>query len=791
MEPISPRTRVPDDWIHPALKKQLADRGHLGSTHKECIELLEQQHTNMEDATVRRQKLLEEKIRQLEEIDRHRQSMAEEIKEGEKQLVNLRYVHDRLGEQLIMQKTIGKQDFFGFSGVDDLQAFSCVFGVGGINTWGRVMSCFAADDETRYRFFTRYAPLFTTIGDEPMTARRVTEPVFFDEMCLVETEGRRCINPACPYWHRNQLEHVKLGCMELFTRAAMCIKGHSSICDAASVFASFYASIEATTDLVDAVRLQRDLLNCIADFGWAAALLGEEPSSTWGAPLLPPPNLPLQHVASLLRDSKEHTLWGHILQAKSDPVVAATALFRQHTDSLSWRCLMRVAGTTTDRLLWLATRGIALFPTSPFIRLSYLSVLLKSGCAVPDCVEACLSSAQLLSDQAAIATYSHQDTQWCEMTARYIAYMVAMVCVHVAGADPEAAAGLLKEVVELPGRICLLPLALQNLTLFLVVLRQTKRLEGVEVLPLASISDVAFTLGECFPHRSQEECGRLLSRQLSLLNLCASEGMDTTLTEYMRSHVHLSLIHAFSADTQLVDKILIMSPVHSALGLTEIWVEYLRFVGRRDGAEPLISLVHTLLASCHSPLLVVRLVRFLQLHDESVETVIDIFLEKFATQRGISLENVPQLAMGHSPGIPAEEWIPFIILYSLRLRLQERLELLLGVPLDLFCEMVELVVLLWLETLQVALLLRDDNVFRHCTRQGLLLLREPFLHQFSAVDWGFDDMVSYAHLATLMVYRAVPIFLGTAHELTAHYRGIVLEVGAELHVVHPFLLSAE
>ncbi|RNF15089.1 uncharacterized protein Tco025E_05607 [Trypanosoma conorhini] len=791
MDPLPPKTRVPEDWIHPALKRQLKDRGRLGGTPAERMEVLERQHTNMEGAVALRQRSLEEKRRQLAEMDRRRQRMAEEINEEEKQAMNLSYVHDRLGEQLIVQKTIGNQEFCGFSGAADLQASSCALSVSGIDTWGQMLSCFTADEETRRRFFASYAPLFTTTGDTAMTVREVTEPVFFDEACLMETEGRRCVNPACPYWHRNQLEHVKLGCMELFTRAAMCVKGHSTICDAASMLASFYASIEAANDLVEAVQLHRDLLNRIAKLGWAAMLLGEEQSPTWDAPLLPPPNFSLQHVASLLRNSKEHMLWGQILQSKSNSVLAATALFKQHADALAWRCLMRVAGTTTERLLWLATRGLALFPTSPFIRLSYLSVLLKSGCAVSDCVEVCLSSAQLLSDQAAVATYSHQDTQWCEVTARYVAYMIAMTCVHVAPADPEAATGLLEAVVELPGRICLLPLALQNLTLFLVVLRQTKRLEGVGVLPLASISDVAFSLGEGFPHRPQEECGRLLSRQLNLLTLCASAGIDTALTECMRSRVHLSLMHAFSADAQLLDQILVKCPVRSVVGLADLWVEYLRFVGQRDGAPALISLVHSLLTTCPTPLLTMRLVRLLQSHDENVETIIDTYLEKFATHRGISLESVPQMAVTHSPGIPVEEWIPFIILYSLRLRLPERLELLRSVPLELYCKVVELVVLLWLETLQVALLLRDDKVFRQCTRQGLLLLREPFLHHFSALDWDFDGMVSYAHLAMLMVYRAVPVFLGASHSLTAHYRGIVLEVGAELHVVHPFLLSAE
>ncbi|KAF8275417.1 Kinetochore interacting protein 2 [Trypanosoma cruzi] len=791
MESIPPKTRVPEDWIHPALKRQLMDRGRLSSSPKDRLELLERQRTEMESAAVRRKQLLEEKERHLEDLDRRRQRIAEEVKEEERRLMNLRHVHERVGDQLIVQKTIGRQEFQTVPGVEGLQSSSCALRVTGIIGWGEIMSCFTADEETRERFFSKYAPLFTVNEGGSMPLKEVTEPVFFDEMCLMETEGNRCMNSACPYWHRDQLEHAKLGCMGLFARAATCIKGHSSICDAASMFSRFYALIEEATDLADVVRIQRDLINHVANLGWAAAILEDEESPTWEAPLLPRPIMSLEHVASLLRDSREKTLWGHIIHSKADVVLQATALFKQHADSFSWRCLMRVAGTTIDRLLWLATRGVALFPTSPFIRLSYLVALMKSGCSISDCVEVCLSSAQLISDQAAIAIFSPQETEWCEVAARYVAYMIAISCIHVARTDPEAAAGLLDAVLELPGRICLLPLALQNLNLFLVVLRKTRRLDGASALPLASISDVSFTLGDGFPCFPDNECGQLLSRHLGLIDLCVSAGIDGSLTERMRSSVHLSLMHALSSDAQLVDQILTKSPMHSALGLAEVWVGYLRLVEQRDGTLSLISLVQSLLDSCQSPLLMVHLVRFLQVHDENVETVIDNFLEDFAKNRGILLEKVPLMASTDSPGLPVDEWIPIVILYSLRLRLRERLELLLSVPLDLYCDVVELVVLLWLETIQVALLLRDDDVFRQCARQGLLLLHEPFLHYFSPVDWDFDEMVSYAHVASLMVYRAIPVLLGTSYQVTAHYRGILLELSAELHVVHPNLLSTE
>ncbi|KEG12318.1 hypothetical protein DQ04_01801030 [Trypanosoma grayi] len=801
MESIPPKTSVPDEWIHPALRQMLIQRGHPHNSSSQRIAVLEKQRSEIDDALRGMYQSLGEKKNTLQEMDLRRQRMMEEIEWGEGRISLLSSILKRLDEQIVLQKTSGTQELHDTSNAEDHQSPQCPLNVVSIVTRGQLTPCYRTDEATRRCFFSRYAPLFTLSDSPPMMAQRVTEPNFFDEACLMETDTDSCKNLACPYWHKDQLARVKLGVRHLISRYVLFTKGNSAICDASAIFENLSALIDAASSLVDAVRIQRDAVNCVVSLGWEKIFLledeegekeeGRKQIAGWETPLLPRLDKSLHHVTSLLRDQSESDMWAHIMCATSGPLGGATELFQKHSESLSWRCLMRVAGTTPDRLLWLATQGVALFPTSPSIQLSYVLALLRSGCAMSDCVDACIRAAQSLSAQAATLTLSQRDVQWSETAARYNAYMIAVTCIHVSETDANAATKLLIAVTDVPGRFCLLPLAQQNLMLMLVALQQTGRLEGASSLPLASISDVAFVLSEHFPSRPLEVCRQLLTKQLTLLPRCNDAGIDVELTEWMRSAIHLSLMRAFSVDAKLVDQVLVKSPMHSETGLVAIWDEYLRLLGQSDGVLSLLALVWSLLDSCQSPLLMVHFVQCLAFHGEDVEAVTNAFIKQFVGIHGLSIENIHEMATCDVPGVPSMEWIPFLILYSRRLCPRAQLGFLLGVPISLYCEVVELVLLLWLEALRASMFLQEDEPFHRCVAHGLLLLREPFLRTFSPIDCDFDNMISFAHVASLMVYRAVPVMLGAAHQLTAHYRQIVLCVSAELHVVHPFLLEAE
>nr|CCC47888.1 conserved hypothetical protein [Trypanosoma vivax Y486] len=809
MEALPPKTRVPDDWIHPTLRHQLLKRGRLRDTHVQRIEELEQQRGEMEALEHRCKQTISDKRRMLEEIDNYRKRVIVEIEEQEMMISRVQEVHSRLADQLIVQKTLIQQlgPYEMSSVMDQFPVSRCALTTSW-TTWGFLTPCFAGTPAATHRFFDLYAPLFSTT-DGTWSTQEVRAPVFFNEMCLI-AEGRDgCNNPACPYWHQDQLSHVKLSAEKILARAATLSRGNQHQCDAVAMFERFRSAISNSKDLTEAVRTEQDMINVIANLGWTAAFLRDDQLEhngegeceaeggriAWDAPLLPkvdPNNF--QHVRPLLRGEQECSMWDRLLSASSSSsmTVEAVAIFQKEASSLAWRCIMRVAGHTPKHLLWLAERGIEFSPTSPRIRLSHIAAMLRSECKMSDCVDACLQSARILSVQSAMRVLTSSDSiPWCERTARYIAYMVAMTCAHVAPTDPQEAKRLLTEVVEILGKICLLPLAQQNLTLMLVVLQQTGGLEGLNGLPLASISDVTFLLSEYFPCRPHESCANLLSRQLMIIRNCSDAGLSLELMETMRSAIHVSLMRAFSSDMHLVEQILSNYSVYSVEGITELWGDYLRLVWELDGTAALISVARRMLSHCRAPLLFLRVVRCLDFHGVDVESQVKGFVDGFAVSHNISLDCVSNTAQCEKPNVAVVDWVPLLILYARRLPPQQRVELLLQVPASIYCESVNLVLLLWFETVRTSVLLGDDGLFRCCTEYGLLLLREPFLHYFSAIDSEFDNMVAIAHVAGLMLYRSLPVLLGASYHLTAQYRKIVLEVCAELHVVHPHLLMRD
>ncbi|CBH11044.1 hypothetical protein, conserved [Trypanosoma brucei gambiense DAL972] len=810
MKTIPPKSRVPPDWIHPALHRQWQRRDKLRTPHELRLEELDVQRTEMEEASRRIMSIVSEKKSALEKLDRQREKAKADIDLDEAAAGEITGVLDRLTSQITVHKTLPRCDA-RLLDTSDSENFAsgaahCVLSVECGSTWGAVASCFPCDNEIKRSFFSQYAPLFNVTSDDSSAAQKVGGAAFFDEGCLLSVDQVSCFNPACPYWHKEQLTHLKLTARKLVSRAANFIRGNRNNCDVAALFHRFRMSMEASTALHDAVRIERDMMNCIATLGWAAIFLQKDevaenkqgryrppPSRiTWDAPIQSKPHMPLmQKLYSLLRNPQECSAWESLIGSSPSTLIAdAVSLFQRHVDVLSWRCLMRVAGDTPERLLWLASRGIEIFPTSPSIRLSHLYALLHSGNTASECVDVCLESVRILSVQASKCTLSSSGkVEWSESVARYIAYMIAMTCVRVAPMDAQAAMRLLTYAVKVPGRVCLLPLAQQNLTLMLIAICQTGKLEGMNDLPLASISDVTFALSEHFPGRPQDACAGLLSRQLNMNAGCAAAGIDAELMDRMQSAVHLSLMRAFSSNAVLVERILTKVKMGSVTAMAELWCDYLRVVRQHDGTEALVSLIRSLLEECKSPLLILHFVKILDFNAEDTTAVASSAVQRFAEENGITVENIASLASSETVTFPVSDWVPFILLHARSLAPQRRVELIFSIPPVLYCEVPELVFLLWFEIIPPTLLLKDDELFRRCAEYGLVLLREPLLNHFSPIDCNFDEMIAIPHIASLALYRAVPVLLGAAHHLTAHYRKIVLDVSTELHVIHPYLYA--
>ncbi|ORC89103.1 uncharacterized protein TM35_000131070 [Trypanosoma theileri] len=781
MESIPPKTRVAEGWVHPLLKKVMSE-SHQHNRSEDRVGLLERQKRELGNSMKSKEQLIVETKKELYQLQQRHDELLRQ-KKTEK------YVYERIDDQLIVGKTLRRPESHELLRADDLQHPSCALTVNSLNSWGIVIPCFTIDEETRRRFFCQYAPFLTTSNDDNTMGKEVRDALFYEEMCLMDIDEGCCSNSACPYWHEKQIEHVKRGSQELISHMRLLTNGDCNICDVATFLFRSQVAIDASTDLMDAVKIRCDTVNSVANYGWAKTVMTYGKSIVWDAPLRCKPEISLEDITLLLREGEELSVWEQFINSLPEQS-AATQLFQQRQDSLSWRCLMRIAGVQTEQLIWLAKHGMYLFPESPSIRLTYMWTLLRSNATTRECISECLKCSEEMAAYVVKTTLLSCDIQWSSTAARYIAYMIAITCMSVVEKDDVAGAELLlSTVLEAPGNFSLLPLAQQNFTMMLITLRERKQMEEMKALPLASISDVLFTFSEYLPHKLSEQSKRLLQKHCGFLSMCETQGIHMELIDSMKSAISVSLMRAHSTDLKRVEDILQQASIVTNMSFAELWSEYLRITEQCHGALHLLKLTKSLSENCQSPLLMFRLLQYLTFHGEDENIIRDKFIERFASSYGFSLKNVPIMALSDTPGIPAVDWIPFLILYSRQLNPRERIELLHGIPVSIYCKVVELVYLLLLETLHASILLEDDKLFGNCAFRSLYILREPLLLTFSSIDCGFEDMVSSAHVACWMVYKSIPVMVGSASHLTARYREIILDVGEQLHVLHPYLLQ--
>ncbi|CUG91799.1 Hypothetical protein, putative [Bodo saltans] len=193
----------------------------------------------------------------------------------------------------------------------------------------------------------------------------------------------------------------------------------------------------------------------------------------------------------------------------------AMIAFEEAQFAVLWRVAARALREVGQhhRAEWLLSTAVNMFPVDPHLRLELVHTMFaaaevrdrtgafstsKSGASALDVrgVMGVVSvSLDILTHQANALTLSKQKPVIVTVISKVIAYLLAYTSVRMAAFSREASTALLMCAVDAPGRYCIGPIALHNLAVLLALVRGVGNLDGIcDVIPLASISDVYFTL---------------------------------------------------------------------------------------------------------------------------------------------------------------------------------------------------------------------------------------------------------------------------------------------------------
>ncbi|KAG5478779.1 hypothetical protein LSCM1_06183 [Leishmania martiniquensis] len=718
----------------------------------------------------------------------------------------------------------------GVGAVDLHISVACPLSVHGLSLFPSCVAHAAPPRATDVRaFLQRCASLFQWSEEE----QAVKPPFFFDEPCLMEcdTNGTLsdpeervalsaavCRNAACPYWHRDQLTHVKMAVAVLldFIRCHSVLDEH--LCAVTRLTASLARHVHHADSISLVCALVCEALQRLIVTGLHAWLLSGKQStlSMMSAPVLK--TIDAQRSApsraALLRNTEERECWNAVEQQQQNLfpstdsfslTTAAAAQFQSHPSSLSWRCMLAAVEDVALRR-WLGRQGVELFPRSPELHMQYVLAVVSSGGGNSEVLESCLAACRTLSAQAAASVVAGLDCgQYASSVARHVAYLLARVFAHVAETDAAAAlaflAPLLSADTEAGVATLLLPLARQNLALLMVALRRTGHMRYAKFLPLAAISDIALELPPSDGTNPPESGREALYAALRLVASYKRDRFDAQLVSTCDSALQLSILRTFSHRLAYAERVVEKTVPESPLAQGVLYSEYVDAVAQQQSVHAAASvadaLAHNEGSSCTLIFLLQRRLRAWgsPLSQDAQDAVLAFCAENDLTPEELGdpsrLRDIFQLPFSRSPPV---EWVSAYALQVMctsgdETAAESMWAKMDALPVELLMHDAVAATFFFHLLLQLSGEACSATLFYRTVRRCLSLFGEVHHLTWSALEGSAGNMIGLPHYLSLCIYQEVPLLLGPGAGATFAWRCLVLEAAASLGVLHPLLVT--
>ncbi|CAJ1008793.1 hypothetical protein Q4I28_004106 [Leishmania naiffi] len=832
---------IPASWVHTDLQKLRLRLERVAVTVQ--IKELEDHRRYVESQVGAVERRTSRQRFRIEQLTKELQSLTAELAPELTLLEEGHHIAEGMRNQLHYQKMISRA-YSSYSGevtglsptssvgtVDLRISMVCPLSVQGLSLLPRCVANAAppkaADVEA---FLWRYAPLFQWREEEQV----VKPPFFFDEPCLMErgTDGSLsaseesgvlgavvCRNAACPYWHRDQLTHVKMA-VKVFLDSVRCQSVLDEYLCAVTHATACLARHAYHADSISLVcALLCEVLQTLIATGLHVRLLTGKQSTRamMSAPTVKATDVPCAAPSrgALLRRAEEVERWDAVEQQQRqhslsiDPFPLATAAavqFQLHPTSLSWRCMLAAVEDVSQRR-WLGRQGVELFPSSPELHLQYVLAVLSSGGGVAEVVESCLAACRTLSAQAAASVVASLDCgQYATSVARHVAYLLARVFVHVAQTDTVTAlaflAPLLSSDAEAGVAALLLPLARQNLTLLMVALRRTGHLYYAKYLPLAAISDIALELSPPDGANPSESGRDALYASLKLVTSYKRDHFDAQLVSSCDAALQISLLRTFSYRLAYIERVVEKTVPESPLSQAVLYSEYVDAVAQQQSVHAAVLVADALARNKGASCTLILLLRGrLRMWGASLSPDAQNVVLEFCTASHLSLDELGDPShlrdVFQQPSFSRSSPVEWVCAYALHVMwtsgdeaaaesVWERMN---ALPVELLIHDAVATAFCFHILLQLSGEARSATLFHRTVRRCLSLFLEAHLLSWSALEGSAGDMIGLPHYLSLCIYQDVPLLLGPSSGDTFAWRCLVLEVAASLGVLHPLLVA--
>ncbi|CBZ27321.1 conserved hypothetical protein [Leishmania mexicana MHOM/GT/2001/U1103] len=629
-----------------------------------------------------------------------------------------------------------------------------------------------------------------------------------------------CRNAACPYWHRNQLTHVKMAVMVFLDSVRCQSVVDEYLCAVTHATARLARHVHHADSISLVCALLCEVLQTLIATGLHVRLLADKQSTRamMSAPTVKATDAQRASPtrAVFLRSAEEVECWSAVERQQQQHssstdslslAAAAAAQFQLHPSSLSWRCMLAAVEDVAQRR-WLGHQGVVLFPSSPELHLQYVLAVLSSGGSVAEVLETCLASCRTLSAQAAASVVAGLDCgQYATRVARHAAYLLARVFVHVAQTDTAAAlaflAPFLRSDAEAGVAALLLPLARQNLTLLMVALRRTGHLHYTNFLPLAAISDIALELSSPDGANPSESGRDTLYAALKLVMSYKRDRFDAQLVSCCDAALQISVLRTFSYRLAYIERVVEKTVPESPLSQGVLYSEYVDAVAEQQSVHAAALVADALArnegASCTLTLL---LRGRLRMWGASLSSDAQNAVSAFCAANQLSPDELGNMAhlwdafqTPCSSRSPPVEWVCAYALHVMctlggEAAAEPAWAKMDALPVESLMHDVVAAAFFFHVLLQLSGEARSATLFHRTVHRCLSLFLEAHLLSWSALEGSAENMIGLPHYLSLCIYQEVPLLLGPGADDTFAWRCLVLEVATSLGVLHPLLVTA-
>ena len=805
---LAPQAELPQGWVHPDLKRLREEYKPVKTAESiSDIARAESQTATLSAKVSQLTSVNEQQKNQRDSLLKQAEALDQSVTATEASIGKWRRIERAWKDQIIFHKTIAQSR----KRLDDtLPPPAKDFAIGRVlsfvDQWTPLplRTLVKAPDDDVSAFLKLRAPSMRLDKDG-----RLEWPSFSDEPCvLAGTSQSTCGNPLCVYTHLDQARHVLL-CIASLLESLEPFRGKGKICAVGEIVDRTLAMM-FSGPLVSTMTERRALT---AMHTLASKIVSLRLFKIGSASVHPKINVTLEELLrhwlgrrstlQLTSNSPAKSLIEALRQSSGPDAMLQCCIrdIRNEPTPFAWRILMAVQqarSVSAEGYLWLASKGIQLFPTCPEMHKLHLAATVRdSSVSEDECLQIFFRSSDIVVGQEvadALAGTGPATGNDQRISSSLIA------CVLTKLRSLEAFNAFVSSVLQNADRYGCSVELIHNLHVILAAANFTHStsfltasdVSSPSTLPhrvLALHRDVSLVPLAGYSDDVQQAFIRL-TKVLDKLKDIVEEHSLRRLTNSLR----ISLMRCHSTDSSIVLQSIQGFDADVSGSHMSVWNEFLDITLATEGVHGVLEACKAIEATGDMVLQLVA-ARFLATVAGTCAQSKELLLNSttaFRKDHRIERDGVLLLASEASApqrfGVGTTQWVAFLLAFAATCSPRDGADVLRAIPLGILSDPATRTTLRWLVAVDTAMHLTAlENVAEFTS--GIKELFASWSNDNSLEDSVSLHAITSAHVLALEVYRAIPL-AECRPERIAELRLVVIGVAATCGCLHHLLTDS-